>query len=547
MAKIKTTIFETSLHKAARMLADRYNINVVFSNDPDMVPNATNKEIILPATTELLTDGEQKLLHGHLDHEVAHCIFTDFGLLKEAFPEEDPTSKTRHLFWNAVEDVRIEKKMRALYPGSNSNLNHKDTMVSQSMTLQLEEEAKNEKPMDQASKMFWFSLMYATRGFKYDLGVFDLLSPEEKNEVEYYGKYFYRAVDGTPKDAMEASNAFYEDFVQRSGDVKEEEVPSVTQFLKKLVSAKGYESPTGSPRKYLVATTKNDTVERVTGGSGSVFKRLRDASAKSVNVIRKRMQKAIHAKKNTLWEFGKNSGSLNSRSYADAYLGTSRAIFKQKVTKLEVNTVFDIMIDHSGSMSGSIHLATQTAVALGELLSLLGAPFSIRGFTTGNSGIAADVARGMSEENRKMFTRFGAHKIFLYKDYDEIWAHSCNRMSQALTKGHCMINTYDAESLKFSVNHLIERPEPRKILFWLNDGAPYPNSSDDRSSAEQHLRDVVKEAEKYVEIIAIGIQTDAVKEFFQNYVVVNDISRLAEEALIKLEKILIKNINIYGR
>jgi cobalamin biosynthesis protein CobT len=201
--------------------------------------------------------------------------------------------------------------------------------------------------------------------------------------------------------------------------------------------------------------------------------------------------------------------------------------------------VVDIMVDHSGSMRGpKLALASQTCIVLGEVLNLLGIPFSVRGFSTGDPYVAARRNGNASKDERQMFSRWGDHWIGVYKDYNEPWAHAGPRVINMIRNEQS--NTYDGESLRFSAQCLAARKEKRKILFWLNDGEPCPNSGDDHTAHAQFAKDCAKEVEKSVELIAIGIMTDAVKNFYTNYIVVKDLKTLPAVCLTELDALLRK-------
>ena len=59
-------------------------------------------------------------------------------------------------------------------------------------------------------------------------------------------------------------------------------------------------------------------------------------------------------------------------------------------------------------------------------------------------------------------------------------------------------------------------------------------------SGSNHLRFVIDEiAKEGTEIIGVGIRTAAVKRYYPNYVVVNDLKDLQKETLNKLAKALL--------
>lgn len=92
----------------ARGIAQSYGIKVMTGS-----PRTNGKVIYLP-----ITDAPEAELHGYLDHEAAHCLFTDF----EAGREEKASLPGFHSLENLLEDIRIEAAMGRRYPGSRRNL-----------------------------------------------------------------------------------------------------------------------------------------------------------------------------------------------------------------------------------------------------------------------------------------------------------------------------------------------------------------------------------------------------------------------------------------
>ncbi len=78
---------------------------------------------------------------------------------------------------------------------------------------------------------------------------------------------------------------------------------------------------------------------------------------------------------------------------------------------------------------------------------------------------------------------------------------------------------------------MLVRPEARKILMVISDGAPVDDSTLSVNPAnylEKHLRDVIAlvERRKAVELIAIGIGHD-VTRYYQRAVTITDVEQLA--------------------
>ncbi len=111
---MNTETYNKSLPLTAAALSDNRGIKVEIGGDRAWTDNHV---IHVPA---LPLDADETLLgvaRGYLDHESAHCLFSDFSM--EGGNTLTPLEKH---FANTIEDVRIEKLMAERYPGSAKNL-----------------------------------------------------------------------------------------------------------------------------------------------------------------------------------------------------------------------------------------------------------------------------------------------------------------------------------------------------------------------------------------------------------------------------------------
>ena len=103
------------LRKLARVLSDRHNITVIFAGNKAFTDGRT---IYVP---EIPPNADKALIdsiHGYLDHEVGHLLFTDF----EA-PARAKLTKVEDRIVQHIEDARIESRMGDLYVGAGINFN----------------------------------------------------------------------------------------------------------------------------------------------------------------------------------------------------------------------------------------------------------------------------------------------------------------------------------------------------------------------------------------------------------------------------------------
>jgi cobaltochelatase CobT len=99
----------------------------------------------------------------------------------------------------------------------------------------------------------------------------------------------------------------------------------------------------------------------------------------------------------------------------------------------------------------------------------------------------------------------------------------------------------DGEALMWAYNRLIARPEQRRILMVISDGAPVDDATlsvNPGNYLERHLRDVIQfiETRTPIEVTAIGIGHD-VTRYYQRAVTINDAEELGGTMMQNLSEL----------
>ncbi|MEQ1612680.1 MAG: cobaltochelatase subunit CobT, partial [Hyphomicrobiaceae bacterium] len=124
-----------------------------------------------------------------------------------------------------------------------------------------------------------------------------------------------------------------------------------------------------------------------------------------------------------------------------------------------------------------------------------------------------------------------------YKTADAPWRRSKRNLALMMREGLLKENI-DGEALAWAHKRMLGRPEHRRILMMISDGAPVDDSTlsvNSGSYLEQHLRQVIDEIElrSPVELLAIGIGHD-VTRYYRRAVTITDPSELAGAMTDKL-------------
>lgn len=255
---------------------------------------------------------------------------------------------------------------------------------------------------------------------------------------------------------------------------------------------------------------------------------------KHVNPIKQHLERVLLVKENKKMIPERERGMLNNRTLANLCIDKNyRTPFRQFSKIDTTNVAVSLVIDCSGSMSGNkIEVARQTGLALGESLKALGITFEIVGFNTNDYVDMSRKAKGLSADAIARFNRYGTglnHMIFKSFDSNDL-SGICNAKA-----GGC---NADGESITWAAKRLAERKEKRKIMIVLSDGQPSYGGANHEVLAGDLKRVINLMPKSGIEPIGIGICTDDPKLFYDDYVIVNDVSKLSTVVVSKLAKLL---------
>ena len=252
----------------------------------------------------------------------------------------------------------------------------------------------------------------------------------------------------------------------------------------------------------------------------------------AVSRLANRLQRRLQAQQIRSWEFDKEEGTLDAGRLARVVANpTTPLSFKvEKETEFR-DTVVTLLLDNSGSMRGRpISIAAICADVLARTLERSQVKVEILGFTTrawkGGQSREAWLAAGRPAHPG----RLNDLRHIIYKGADAPWRRVRPNLGLMMKEGLLKENI-DGEALEWSYRRLMRRPEARRILMVISDGAPVDDSTLSVNPAnflERHLRDVIAmiEKRKQVELLAIGIGHD-VTRYYQRAVTITDVDQLA--------------------
>ena len=262
----------------------------------------------------------------------------------------------------------------------------------------------------------------------------------------------------------------------------------------------------------------------------------------TIGKLANRLQRFLLAKQNTNWNYNLEEGILdNARLHRVIASPGYPLSFKEETENNFKDTVVSLLIDNSGSMRGrSISLAAICADIIGSTLERCQVKTEILGFTTKHWKGGDSKKLWIINGNSSNPGRLNDIRHIIYKSADSSWRRSRKFFGAMLREGLLKENV-DGEALAWSHERLIKRPEERKILIVISDGAPVDDSTlsaNREDFLDNHLKEIISKIENDspVEIQAIGIGHDVTK-YYKNALTINRAEELGEVLLDELTKL----------
>ena len=252
----------------------------------------------------------------------------------------------------------------------------------------------------------------------------------------------------------------------------------------------------------------------------------------AVSRLANKLQRRLQAQQNRSWLFDLEEGILDAGRLARVVANpTTPLSFKMEKDTEFRDTVVTLLLDNSGSMRGRpISIAAICADVLARTLERCNVKVEILGFTTRAWKGGQSREQWLNEGRPQQPGRLNDLRHIIYKGADSPWRRARPNLGLMMKEGLLKENI-DGEALEWAHRRMINRPEQRKILMVISDGAPVDDSTLSVNPAnylEKHLRDVISmvEKRKAVELLAIGIGHD-VTRYYERAVTITDVEQLA--------------------
>ena len=246
-----------------------------------------------------------------------------------------------------------------------------------------------------------------------------------------------------------------------------------------------------------------------------------------VSRLANKLQRLLLAQQNRHWEYDLEEGMLDTSRLTRIIIDPMYPLsFKREKDTNFRDTVVTLLLDNSGSMRGRpIMVAAMCADILGRTLERCAVKTEILGFTTRawKGGQARE--KWTIDGKPPAPGRLNDLRHIIYKSADEPWRRAKKNLGLMMREGLLKENI-DGEALMWAHNRIMARPEQRKILMVISDGAPVDDSTLSVNAGnylERHLRRVIEDIENKspVELTAIGIGHDVTRYYAKAVTIVD--------------------------
>lgn len=268
-----------------------------------------------------------------------------------------------------------------------------------------------------------------------------------------------------------------------------------------------------------------------------------------VGPISRNLERAFAARNKSLNQQGQRKGKLSAGNLYRLTTDDDR-IFKKKIEHKTRDIAVSLVVDCSGSMSGSkIETAMLSAWVLADVLTRLGVKCEVMGFTTGD--VASKRSQELYDEMRtengrgREWDRTEPLRLPMFKAFNEKFGiEQKKRMSSYARVQSSMCCNVDGESVQYayeSLNRIANRGNKKlgRMMIVFSDGQP-AGGGVPGGKLNAHLKRVVKQIEADgVNIVGVGIMTNCVQQFYRKHVSLNNIEELPTLVLNQLRDALL--------
>lgn len=255
-----------------------------------------------------------------------------------------------------------------------------------------------------------------------------------------------------------------------------------------------------------------------------------------------RLQRLLMAEQQRHWIFDLDEGQLDtSRLTRLVTQPLSSLSFKAESELKFKDTTITLLLDNSKSMLGKpITIAASCADLLARTMERCGVSVEILGFTTTELHGGQSIEQWQSSGAAANPGRLNGLRHIVYKPADVPYRTARKGLGLML-RGDILKQNIDGEALLWAHSRIVRRPEQRKIIMMISDGAPIDTSTmanNPENYLVAHLHKVIEDIQQRskVELVAIGIGHD-VSVYYEKSITIYDVKKLGRAMLAQLTEL----------
>ncbi|HEV2561166.1 MAG TPA: cobaltochelatase subunit CobT [Rhizomicrobium sp.] len=576
--------FKRAVATAVRSLAGEPELEVNFSPEQ---PSLKGLKVKLPLPSRNLPPNEIAIVRGQGDAYALRCAYHEDAVHAQFRPQ----SVEAAALFEAAEQARVEAIGTTTMKGVAGNLaanlearcnarglakirDRSNAPLADALAMIVREKLTGAAPPESAKHVVdlwrpWIeeragkdlvrledtmrdqaSFAKVTRTILHDLEMGDDLSEQSESEGEEGAEPEPQGEEGAEGDesqAQEMSEAETseagEESDETSAEMQAEQTADMSDDAEADEGTKPFrpEQPFANQEDwgYRVHTTQFDEEVNATElCDADELNRLRNfldqqlqAMQGVVSRLANKLQRLLMAQQNRSWEFDLEEGMLDASRLPRIIIDPMYPLsFKREKDMVFRDTIVTLLLDNSGSMRGRpIMVAAMCADILARTLERCAVKVEILGFTTRAWKGGQSREKWIADGKPPHPGRLNDLRHIIYKAADEPLRRARRNLGLMMREGLLKENI-DGEALMWAHNRLIARPEQRKILMVISDGAPVDDSTLSVNAGnylERHLRRVIDDIEEKssVELTAIGIGHD-VTRYYRKAVTIVDAEQL---------------------
>lgn len=598
MTETPKETFKRALAGAAKALSGDKEVEVTYGGD---VAGIARGQMMLPNPPTKPTAAAVAKARGEADALALRIAFHD----KEAFDAKQPAAGQSRAIYEALEQARCESLGASAMAGVSDNLHAATDARSRRKGFHKMDATQDSAPLHEAvgllaREMFtgrplpdgtagimaaWRAFIETQAGESLRALADDLHDPQKFAAASLnFLNDMALSEDGEraqeDEDQEDESSEQEQDSPDQDEDDQQDDQPGSTEVSdadaleddsadpQDMVDAENIDgesdedsdqSPEQSPQRgpmvnepapYSVYTTQFDEVvraeelceteelTRLRGYLDGHMAGLQSAIARLAN----RLQRRLLAQQRRSWNFDLEEGVLDTARLTRVVTDPMQALsFKEEKETDFRDTVVSIVIDNSGSMRGRpIMVAAVCADIMARTLERCGVKAEILGFTTRAWKGGTSFQDWLSSGKPPKPGRLNDLRHIIYKSADMPWRRAKINLGLMMREGLLKENI-DGEALEWALARLQARPEQRRIMMVISDGAPVDDATQSQNVSgflDAHLRMVIDKIENRseVELVAIGIGHD-VTRWYSRAVTIMDVEQLGGAMTEKLAEL----------